>query len=446
MEKNMNNLERYEVVKAGGWSLANADRVRSVMDYIKGNPGMRYFVPSAPGAINNGDIKVTDRLIACCRLREEGQSFEDDFNAVRTQFSAIAQDLGYYGIDKQLDLVEEGIIKGSNYDWVISRGEAVNGRLWADLLDFRFIDPTELIRFRKDGQLDERSYAQIARGLRGRDRFVIPGFYGLGATGEVHTFPRDGSDVTGSVVARGVNASIYRNLTNIDGVYSADPGIVGKKTARLIEELTYREYRELGSAGFKVLHKDTIVPVASVGIPINVRHSELPGSRGTLVVGSRVNPLGQEVIGIAGRGGFVSLDIHKWGMDDDRGIGRRILQVIEKNGISITHPLTENDSMSIIFSEDQLNTGKEEKIMEALKRQIKPTEVNLRRNIGILSLVGQGISGNGSMVTAKLEEVLNGHGISYGITRLPRSISIRVFLESNRLADAICVSHEALVG
>ncbi len=438
----MRNTERYEVAKFGGWSLANGERTSFAMDYVRANPDIHYVVPSAPGSVNDGDRKVTDFLIDIVKARRLDISYEAALQVVRTQFTTLADFVGYHDMGRMIDALSEGIATGQTDEWVISRGEAINGRMWADLLDYRFVDPTELIRFRKNGALDERSYAQIGSRLRGGDRFVIPGFYGLGADGEVRTFPRDGSDITGAVVARGVNARKYQNLTNAEGVFSADPRIV--TNPRLIDTLTFEEYRELGNGGVKVLHRDTIVPVANAGIPINVRHSLKPNSRGTMVVSERPD-VGRDIIGIAGRGGFASFNIHKFGMNEERGIADRILNIIQKSGISIDHTPSENDRLSVTFNEEQLS-GQEDEILDKIRRRIRPRSVELQRNVGFISVVGQGIRENRGRVKRVLFSALNDVSIQHKAeTNALSGISIIVFVDGDRVNDAIRVAYEALI-
>ncbi len=441
----MRNQERYEVAKFGGWSLANGERTKSAMDYVSANPDVHYVVPSGPGSVNDGDRKVTDHLIDITKAKNSGRSYQVYLDAVNAQFMGIADFLGYYDMARLLGSLEVGIANGQSDAWIISRGEAIEGKMLGELLDFRFVDPTEIIRFRKNGQLDERSYGLIHSRLKGRDRFVISGFYGLGADGQIMTFPRDGSDITGAVIARGINASLYQNLTSIDGVLSADPRIVREKT-RLIEKLTFEEYRELGNAGIKVLHRDTIIPVANVGIPINVRHSLKPESRGTMVVSKRPTVEGEDVIGIGGRGGIASFNIHKFGMSEDKGIADRILNIIQRSGISIDYPLAETDRLLVTFNQEQL-TGQEDEILAKIRRIIKPLSAELRKNVGFISIVGQGIRENRERVSRMLFPALDDASIKFsGFTSTPSGISIVVFVDSNMVDDAIRAAHRALIG
>lgn len=434
------NPDRYEVAKIGGWSLGSGERTKAAMSYVLSNQEIHYVVPSAPEG-------VTNLLIACLKSRKIGQSFDEDFDKVRTIYEGVGRDYGYYGLSPLLNEVEAliAVASGSERDrhLIPSRGEWLEGHMLADLSNFRFIDPTEIIGFRKNGQIDERSYPRIRSRLRGGDRFVIPGFYGLGPDGEVYTFPRNGSDVTGAVIARGVNASLYRNMTSVDGVFSADPRIV--PSARLIETLTFEEYRELGNGGTKVLHRDTIIPVASAGIPINVRHSKKPESFGTMVVARRPKVEGEGVIGIAGKAGFVSLNVHKYGMNDEKGFESRVLQIIRRCGISIEHTPTGTDWMSVIFSEDQL-TGQEDQILDQITRKIRPTRREFKRGIGFLSVVGQGINNDNSRVSGRLFSALDEASIRHsGSTQGVSNLSITVFVDGARVNDAIKAAHRVLV-
>lgn len=462
-------IERNIVVKIGGELQVTPEGFRVAKEYIS-NPDIHFLVTSAFG----GDPKVTNLLIACSPEPVKSNPFFKDYHKVYETYdspkevfgeiyhrcTSIGNNLGYYEFPRLLDQVASTIDSASKADsesererfrhHIISRGEWLSGHMWAELLGWRFIDPTELIRFRIDGRFNKRSYGSIRSRLGGGDRFVIPGFYGLGADGTIRLFPRNGSDLTAAYIACGISACEYQNLKGVDGVLSADPNIVGKRNAILIPKLTYWENEELGYGGFQVLHRDVTAPVATAGIPLRVLNpirSQLdPNYEGTLIMADREIARGEGVIGIAGMNGFAVLKISKEGMEYDRGIERKILHIFERSGVSISHTPTEHNSVSVIYDERQLPEDGMDKIREEIARRIRPTETTLYRNIGILSAVGLGLRENGSEASAKLSAALNSASIRYGILNMFGDISVRAFIEdSSRLDEAIKIAHEVLI-
>ena len=87
-------------------------------------------------------------------------------------------------------------------------------------------------------------------------------------------FSRGGSDITGSIVAAGVQADLYENFTDVDGIYVAHPGII--EQPQTIQELTYREMRELAYAGFAVLHDEALMPAYRANIPVVIKNTNNP--------------------------------------------------------------------------------------------------------------------------------------------------------------------------
>ena len=118
--------------------------------------------------------------------------------------------------------------------------------------------------------------------LQNHERAVIPGFYGSYPNGDVHTFSRGGSDISGAIVARAAGADVYENWTDVSGFLMADPRIV--ENPKCIRELSYRELRELSYMGATVLHEDAIFPVHKAGIPTNIRNTNDPADPGTMIV------------------------------------------------------------------------------------------------------------------------------------------------------------------
>src|SRR5690606_25827013 len=161
-----------------------------------------------------------------------------------------------------------------------SRGEYLCGLVVARLLDRPFVDPAEMILFDAKGRfLAEETQARVAERLQRERTGVVPGFYGALPDGTIKTFSRGGSDMTGSIVARGVGAERYENWTDVSGLLMTDPRIV--ENPRTIGSITYRELRELSYMGATVLHEEAIFPVRIAGIPVQILNTNAPEAPGT---------------------------------------------------------------------------------------------------------------------------------------------------------------------
>ena len=296
-----------KVVKFGGSSLADAKQIQKAAAIIKADPERRYVVPSAPGKRFSDDIKVTDMLYTCYDLAEQGLDFSDALDAIQARYNDIISGLGMdFSLQAEFSEIAENFKKRAGKDYAASRGEYLNGKVIAAYLGFPFVDAAEVIFFQPDGSLnDEKTEKVLRERLSGLENAVIPGFYGCGADGYVKTFSRGGSDVTGSIVAGAVKASLYENWTDVSGFLVTDPRIVDNPA--VIETITYRELRELSYMGATVLHESAIFPVRKEGIPINIRNTNAPQDKGTMIVETTCNRPDCIITGIAGKKGLYLL-------------------------------------------------------------------------------------------------------------------------------------------
>ena len=234
-----------KVCKFGGSSLADANQFRKVADIINSDPLRRYVVASAPGKRSGADTKVTDMLYRCYDLAAAGEDFEEQLAAIEQRFASIMEELGItMPLKREISKIRSHLHGKLSRDYMASRGEYLNSKILAAYLGYEFYDAADAIRFTLDGRfLAEETYENLSAALKKLDRAVIPGFYGADANGNIHTFSRGGSDVTGSLVAQAVAADIYENWTDVSGMLFTDPRIVPEP--QTIELLTYRELREL---------------------------------------------------------------------------------------------------------------------------------------------------------------------------------------------------------
>ena len=273
--------------------------------------------------------------------------------------------------------------------YAASRGEFLNGKIMAAYLGYDFVDAASVIRFDKAGNLEaEETNKLLSKKLSKSQHAVIPGFYGACADGTVKTFSRGGSDVTGSLVAKAIHADIYENWTDVSGFLVTDPRIVHNPEP--IEAITYRELRELSYMGATVLHEDAIFPVRKEGIPINIRNTNSPEDKGTLIVESTCKKPKFTITGIAGKKGFCSINIEKSMMNSEIGFGRKVLQVFEDQGISFEHVPSGIDTMTVYVHQDEFEE-KEQQVIAGIHRLVQPDFVEMESDLALIAVVGRGM-------------------------------------------------------
>ena len=383
-----------KVVKFGGSSLADAEHFRQVASIIKADPSRRYVIPSAPGKRFSDDTKVTDMLYTfyeLVRSRAAREVIDAQYECIKARYNSIIEELGInLDLEGEFDYIKNAILHSSGRDFAASRGEYLNGIILAKYLGFDFIDAENVIYFKDNGSFDEeKTNDMLSLELKDHKYAVIPGFYGISPNGTVVTFSRGGSDITGSIVARAAEADLYENWTDVSGFMMADPRII--KNPQAIDTITYRELRELSYMGATVLHEDAIFPVRYAGIPINIKNTNRPEDRGTMIVSQASGYDTEHVItGIAGKKGFSVLTIEKDMMNSEVGFGRKVLESLEDFGVSFEHLPSGIDTMSVIIQNAQIQ-GNEEKIIQAITRRTKPDSVTLESGLALIAVVGRGM-------------------------------------------------------
>ncbi len=382
-----------KVVKFGGSSLASAEQFMKVGNIIRADETRKYVVPSAPGKRNSKDTKVTDMLYACYALADEGQDFRVQLMKIKDRYDSIINGLQLkITLDEEFKTISQKFKEKAGVDYAASRGEYLNGIIMADYLGYEFIDAATVIFFDEDGNFDaDKTDKVLSAKLAETEKAVVPGFYGVRPDGTVHTFSRGGSDITGSIVAKAARASMYENWTDVSGCLVADPRIV--KDPEPIRVITYRELRELSYMGASVLHEDAVFPVRKAGIPINIRNTNDPEAAGTLIVESTCQKPEFTITGIAGKKGFVAVNIDKDMMNSEVGFCRKALQAFEENGISIEHMPSGIDTMTVFVHQAEFE-GKEQQVISSLRRLAHPDIIDLEADLALVAVVGRGMRSN----------------------------------------------------
>lgn len=382
-----------KVVKFGGSSLANAEQFKKVADIIHAEESRRYVVPSAPGKRFSADTKVTDMLYGCYDLAAKGRDFEDSFKAIKERYYEIINELGLeLSLEKEFDTIRACFIGKAGRDYAASRGEYLNGIILANYLGYEFVDAADVIFFTEAGVLDMSKTSEVlSERLKSTERAVVPGFYGSMPNDTIKTFSRGGSDITGSIVASAVGADLYENWTDVSGFLIADPRVI--ENPEPITTITYKELRELSYMGATVLHEDAIFPVRKAGIPINIKNTNAPEDPGTMIVESTSIKPKFTITGIAGKKGFSVINIEKDMMNSEIGFGRKVLEVLEKNGICFEHMPSGIDTMSVIVHQEEFEK-KEQEILAGLHRNAQPDVIDIETDLALIAVVGRAMKSN----------------------------------------------------
>ena len=379
-----------KVVKFGGSSLASATQFAKVGNIIKADPERKFVVPSAPGKRNSKDTKVTDMLYACYDLAEAEKDFTKELKKIKERYESIINGLHMtLSLDKEFDTIAENFKKKAGSQYAASRGEFLNGIIMANYLGYEFVDSAEVIIFNEDGSFDADTTDKLLQERLSKvENAVVPGFYGATLGGVVKTFSRGGSDVTGSLVSKAVHATAYENWTDVSGFLIADPRIIDNP--KPIKVITYRELRELSYMGASVLHEDAVFPVRKAGIPINIRNTNAPDDEGTWIVESTCHHPAYTITGIAGKKGFVSVNIDKDMMNAEVGFGRKVLSAFEENGINFEHMPSGIDTMTVFVHEPEF-AEKEQAVISTINRNAHPDSIEIEADLALIAVVGRGM-------------------------------------------------------
>ncbi|MBO0422777.1 aspartate kinase [Enterococcus plantarum] len=393
-----------KVTKFGGSSLASATQLEKVLHIVKEDVSRKFIVVSAPGKRSSEDIKVTDMLISYYQAYINNENTTEIVAKIVARYEAILDELTLtkdvltdiqHAIQHLATLEKEH--NPHLLDAFLASGEDNNAKLVAVFfqqrgLNARYTNPLDLGIIVSDEPGNARilpsSLNKIYQFATTEEILVIPGFFGFTETGDICTFSRGGSDISGSIVAAGVKADIYENFTDVDGIFVAHPGIIHEP--KTIKELTYREMRELAYAGFAVLHDEALMPAYRANIPVVIKNTNNPEHPGTLITTSRTVKH-DPVVGIASDQGFASIYISKYLMNRELGFGRRLLQILEELGLSYEHMPSGIDDISIILREGQLTIEIEKELMTRLEQELEPDELRITHGLSMLMVVGEGM-------------------------------------------------------
>jgi aspartate kinase len=452
-----------KVCKFGGTSLADGGQVKKVCDVVLADRARRIVVVSAPGKRSKQDTKVTDLLIDCANRALANKDTEPVLQEIVDRYAEIQRTLALEpGIVAEIEadlrrrLAGRRDHAGMFLDAMKAAGEDNSARIVAAAfrgrgVEAEYVDPRDAGLLLTDefgnAQLIDESYRNLAESLANRSGLVVfPGFFGYTREGAVATFPRGGSDITGAILAAAVKATVYENFTDVDTVYAVDPRIV-PEVRHGIDVMTFREMRELSYAGFGVFHDEAVLPAIRAGVPINIRNTNRPEQPGTMVVPKREVKAGEcAVVGIASDTGFVNLYVDKYLMNREVGFCRRLLQILEEEGVSIEHMPSGIDNVSVVIRESRFDAAREARVVARIKQEFNPDNLLVERGHALIMVVGEGMQYAVGMAAKATRAFAEAHVNIEMINQGASEISIMFGVKSSDREKAVRSLYKAFFG
>ena len=380
------------VSKFGGYSVATAESIKKAAEIVKSDPARRYIVVSAPGRRSRDDIKVTDMLfMAHAMYSNKEKSYEDLLKKIAVRYQEIVDKLGInVNIEAEAADVRKSLVLGRNADYIVSRGEYVIAKIFAEYLGWPFVDAADLIYFKADGTLDEeKTFKEAAEVLSKYEHAVIPGFYGSIGGINIKLFSRGGADTTGAILARALNADFCEKWSETSQIFSADPTIV--ENPEIIRNITYQELRELTYMGINVIDEDVIFLLQHVGIPIRIRNINYPDDIGTYITSELPSDVTRNIVAcIAGLRHYKAIKIEKFGLNKAHGVGEKVWGIFARRNISCEHYISGIYNFSIIVKNPMFDLKRNE-IFQELKDAINPESINVESELSLIAVIGKGM-------------------------------------------------------
>ncbi|MGZ3449569.1 MAG: aspartate kinase [Polyangiales bacterium] len=243
---------------------------------------------------------------------------------------------------------------------------------------------------------------------------VIAGFQGVDDEGNITTLGRGGSDTSAVAIAAAIEADVCEIYTDVDGVYTTDPNIC--PLARKIKHISYEEMLELASLGAKVLQIRSVEIAMKYGVPVHVR-SSFTDAEGTIVTSEeKFSESDMEQMSVAG----VAYDKNEAkvtlrAVEDQPGVVAKIFGALSAQHISvdmiIQNVATGSGLTDVTFTVGKADLARAKAVMSEIGPKVGMKEILVDDSVVKVSIVGMGMRSHAG-IAAKMFELLAAEGIN----------------------------------
>lgn len=436
------------VMKFGGSSVANAERIKHVASIITA------YKEKRPAVVLSAMGDTTDHLLEAADKAVKGIV---DVAGVAKLHEETAAELGI-NIDTIQDLLKElnqlltGIsmlkeISKRSRDYLVSFGERMSVRMMAAYLESqgvlaKFYDAWDIgiksdSNFMAAELLDEvwQNIPAVLNDYKnGIDNQIpiVTGFIAKDVKGNITTLGRGGSDLTATMIGAAMQAEEVQTWKDVDGILTTDPRIV--KEAKPVPEVTYEEAQELAMFGAQVLHPRSMVPVRKTGTPVRVKNSYNIQSPGSIIVEKHSGEV-PPVCAITTVKNITLIDIVSSRMLGAAGFLAHIFNNFLKWNISIDVIATSEVSVSLTVNTKSDLSGLIADLEQA-------SQVSVRKEKAIVTIICDAAHSSAILASgfkALAEEGINVQMISQGASK----VNISMIVDANEADKTIQILHRA---
>lgn len=455
-------------MKFGGSSVANAGRIKSVVEIIIDNNKK-----TKTAVVLSAMKGTTDLLIGSAKKAEAGdkeyktgyqQIIEKHHEAIEGLFEETKRTPIKKTVDSMLselgeilhgiELVKECSVR--SMDLIMSFGERLSCTLVSSYMnsidiEAEMVDSREMIKtnsqFGSAGVLFEKSYANISSRISGIKGIpIITGFLGSTESGITTTLGRNGSDYTASIIGAGINAECIEIWTDVDGVMSSDPREV--KNAFVVTELSYEEAMELSYFGAEVIHPYTMIPAVEKNISLWIKNTMNPAARGTLIA-KDIKRHPSFITGIACIDKVAVINIEGGGIMKNPQIPAKIFTALAEVSINIImiSQASSEHSICLVFKEKDTETAIEvlSKKLEGEIQNKRIQNIDIRKDLVIVAVIGENMRGTPG-ISGKLFSALGNNEINvFAIAQGSSERNISFVTEAEYKEKALITLHKAFL-
>jgi len=457
-----------KVMKFGGSSVANAERIKTVVKIVNENNKQEKVL-----VVLSAMKGVTDLLINSARLAEKGdlqykkyyENIKEKHNTAIKELmdsdKSKAECLAIETMLKEIHQILQGIelvkeCSARSLDLIVSFGERLSCTLAAaymnslgiaaEMVDSRKIVKTDNL-YGNASVLFEKSYQKIKECINGINGIpVVTGFIASTEDDITTTIGRNGSDYSASIMGAGIDASSIEIWTDVDGVMSSDPRNV--KNAFVIPEISYQEAMELSYFGAEVIHPYTMIPAVEKNIPIWIKNTLNPPAKGTLIARD-IKRHSAFITGIACIDKASVVNIEGGGIMKNPMIPAKIFTALAEaaiNVIMISQASSEH-SVCLVFKESDIKNAiialKNALATEMEQKRIQ--EIEVRDNLVVMAIIGENMRGTPG-ISGKLFSTLGDNGINvFAIAQGSSERNISFVIERVNSDKALNILHKAFL-